>query len=78
MNIIRRICFQDGPEDGRVLTRAMLNHLCGGAGKISDDISLYADLDEPPARRSMPVLLGRYRLGGVVNGTATYRWWSAG
>jgi hypothetical protein len=73
MSSIRRICLEDGPEDGRVLTRAMLDVLCGAVGRISDDISLYAD-DDSSRAGATPVLLGRYRLGCVVDGTATYRW----
>jgi hypothetical protein len=74
MNSIHRICLQDGPEDGRVLTRTMLNELCGGAGRVSDDISLYA---EDVSSRAAPVLLGRYRLDCVVDGIATYQWRSS-
>ena len=73
MNSIHRICLQDGPEDGRVLTRAMLNELCGATGRVSEDISLYAEAGSSRGG-SAPVLLGRYRLDCVVDGTATYQW----
>lgn len=71
MNAIERIHLEDGPEDGRELTAAMLKPLIAGNVAHLEEICLYADSAES---RLMPYLLGRYRLRRVREGTATYRW----
>lgn len=73
MNAVNRIHFEDGPEDGRVISHAILLRLHTETGRVATEIPLYLD----PNEKSAPTgafLLGRYRLGKVKEGTATYRW----
>lgn len=73
MNAVNRIHFEDGPEDGRVIPHALLVRLHASTANVGSEIPLFLDPNEGPAQADA-FLLGRYRLGKVKNGTATYRW----
>lgn len=73
MKAMNRIHFEDGPEDGLVIPHALLVRLHSDTGKVGAEVPLYLDPDGGPGQASA-YLLGRYRLGKVKDGTATYRW----
>lgn len=70
---IEHIHLEDGPEDGRVLTADFIKSLISETVNHVKEISLYMD-PVPSQERSMPHLLGSYRLLKVRGSTASFRW----
>ena len=73
MQTIHAIQFEGGPEDGRILSAAILKHVFDPDRTEDTDIRLFLRPDGESGSKE-PVLLGRYVRTEVADGRAVYRW----